>query len=92
MCNAIVTWSYHTIDSMLAYRPIMDFRPASSPELPASTNSISKCSVAFGGIEPVPRSPYPRCGGIMSVRLPPSLIGWHEGYCFKTVKQQQHPK
>src|SRR2546426_1159898 len=39
------------------------------------TSSTSKMSVAPGGITPpAPRSPYPRCAGIISLRLPPTRI------------------
>lgn len=40
-----------------------------------SSSSTSKRSVAFGGMTPpAPRLPYPSCGGIVSVRLPPTFI------------------
>src|SRR4029078_3232037 len=40
-----------------------------------SSSSTSKISVAFGGITPpAPRSPYAICGGITSVRCPPTFM------------------
>src|SRR5437868_8394481 len=44
--------------------------------LTTDRSSISKCSVAFGGITPppAPRSPYAVAGGQMSFALPPSFI------------------
>jgi hypothetical protein len=40
-----------------------------------SSSSTSNRSVAFGGMSfPAPRLPYPSCGGIISVRLPPTFM------------------
>src|ERR1044072_5629984 len=40
-----------------------------------SSSSTSKRRVAFGGMTPpAPWLPYPSCGGIVSVRLPPTFI------------------
>src|SRR3989338_8470801 len=39
------------------------------------SNSTSKVNVALGGITlPAPRAPYASCGGMVSLRLPPTFI------------------
>lgn len=38
------------------------------------TNSVSKINVAPPGMGPIPRSPYPYSGGIVSVRFSPTHI------------------
>jgi hypothetical protein len=56
------------------------------------TSSVSKIKVEPPGIvAPAPESPYPRCGGILSLRFSPTLRKYKGGICInnKTLVERQ---